>query len=424
MFLNPLELSIGRIFFIMFNYRFLNSLARRILRSNNRFAKPVVRLSIFGVSIGLLIMLLAIGITSGYKQVIEDKVVSMGQHICISNYDHNYSFEQIPVAFNDTLKSTLEQFPEIVSIQPFATKVGVIKTENQVEGIVLKGIDNAFNGSRFKRNLIEGDTLSFFDTVINNNIIISKKICDKLNLILGDKVRLYFVQDPPRQRSFTLTGIYETGLPEYDSKFAIVDIHHVQKLNDWQENQVSGIELLTDNYENIAKVGEKIHKNIDINLKAETIFQTHPDIFDWIALFDTNVNVLLIITMCVCMITMMSVFFIIVLEHAKLIGILKTLGMKTKDVVKTFLIIASYMLAEGLLVGDAIGIGFGILQQRFHLIKLDPDIYYVNYVPIHFDVLQVVLLNLVVFVVCVLVLILPAWFVSKKITPLKSVRFE
>ena len=409
----------------MSQFSFHWQLARRILREKgNRFAKPIIRLSVFGVSLGVVIMLIAIGVTSGYKQVIEDKVVTMGQHIRISHYDRNYSFEQIPITLNDTLLGDIHRNPEVVAVQPFATKVGIIKTSDQVEGIVLKGVDQSFDGKQFSRNLLEGDTLQLSDTVADNHIIISKRLADKLQLNVGDKVRTYFVQDPPRQRSFTLSGIYETGLPEYDTKFALVDLRHVQKLNDWDSLQVSGIEVLTRDYNKMDEVGEQLHHQIDINLKAETVKQIYPEIFDWIALFDTNVSVLLIITTCVCMITMMSIFFIIILEQTRLIGILKTLGMKTKHVVNTFLMVAGLTLLKGLLIGNVIGLGLGILQQHFHLIKLNPDTYYVNFVPIKFQFWEVLLLNAGVFAACMLVLVLPAWVISKKISPVSAVRFE
>ena len=400
-------------------------LAHRILREKgNRFAKPIIRLSVFGVALGIVIMLIALGVTSGYKQVIEEKVVAMGQHIRISHYDRNYSEEQIPITLNDTLLNDLHSNPEVVSVQPFATKVGIIKTTDQVEGIVLKGVDDSFNGRQFAHNLVEGDTLQLNDTTANNNIILSKHLADKLQIKLGDKVRTYFVQDPPRQRSFTLTGIYETGLPEYDAKFALVDLRHVQKLNDWNSQQVSGVEVLTRDYNKIDEVGEKIHHQIDMNLKAETIKQIYPEIFDWIALFDTNVSVLLIITTCVCMITMMSIFFIIILERTRLIGILKTLGMKTKSIVHTFLIVAGRTLLQGLLIGDFIGLGLGLMQQKFHFVKLDPDTYYVNFVPVKFQMLDILLLNVGVFTTCMFVLLLPAWIISKKISPVNAVRFD
>ena len=409
----------------MSQFSFHWQLARRILREKgNRFAKPIIRLSVFGVSLGVVIMLIAIGVTSGYKQVIEDKVVTMGQHIRISHYDRNYSFEQIPITLNDTLLGDIHRHPEVVAVQPFATKVGIIKTADQVEGIVLKGVDKSFDGKQFSRNLLEGDTLQLGDTVADNHIILSKRLADKLQLKVGDKVRTYFVQDPPRQRSFTLSGIYETGLPEYDTKFAIVDLRHVQKLNDWDSLQVSGIEVLTRDYNKMDEVGEQLHHQIDINLKAETVKQIYPEIFDWIALFDTNVSVLLIITTCVCMITMMSIFFIIILEQTRLIGILKTLGMKTKHVVNTFLMVAGLTLLKGLLIGNAIGLGLGILQQHFHFIKLNPDTYYVNFVPIKFQFWEVLMLNVGVFAACMLVLVLPAWVISQKISPVSAVRFE
>lgn len=409
----------------MSQFSFHWQLARRILREKgNRFAKPIIRLSVFGVSLGVVIMLIAIGVTSGYKQVIEDKVVTMGQHIRISHYDRNYSFEQIPITLNDTLLGDIHRHPEVVAVQPFATKVGIIKTADQVEGIVLKGVDQSFDGKQFSHNLLEGDTLQLGDTVADNHIILSKRLADKLQLKVGDKVRTYFVQDPPRQRSFTLSGIYETGLPEYDTKFAIVDLRHVQKLNDWDSLQVSGIEVLTRDYNKMDEVGEQLHHQIDINLKAETVKQIYPEIFDWIALFDTNVSVLLIITTCVCMITMMSIFFIIILEQTRLIGILKTLGMKTKHVVNTFLMVAGLTLLKGLLIGNAIGLGLGILQQHFHFIKLNPDTYYVNFVPIKFQFWEVLMLNIGVFAACMLVLVLPAWVISQKISPVSAVRFE
>ena len=400
-------------------------LARRILRDKgDKFSKPIIRLSVFGVSLGVVIMLIAIGVTAGYKQVIEDKVVAMGQHIRISHYDRNYSYEQTPIMLNDTLLHDVFSHPEVVSMQPYATKVGIIKTADQVEGVVLKGVDKSFNGREFARNMLEGDTLQLNDSVADSRIILSKRLADKLQIKVGDKVRTYFVQDPPRQRSFTLSGIYETGLPEYDTKFALVDLRHVQKLNDWDSAQVSGVEVLTRDYSMMDEVGEQLHHQIDINLKAETVKQIYPEIFDWIALFDTNVSVLLIITTCVCMITMMSIFFIIILENTKLIGILKTLGMKTKHVVQTFLIVAGGTLLKGLLIGNVIGLGFGLLQQRFHFIKLNPDTYYVNLVPIKFEFWQVLLLNFGVFAACMLVLVVPAWVISRKISPVKAVQFE
>ncbi len=400
-------------------------LSRRILKDKgNRFSRPIVHLSIGGVSLGLVIMMIAIGVTSGYKQTIRNKVIAMGSHIRITHFDQNYSFEQVPVNRHRACLQQLTDNPEVLQVQNFATKMGIIKTTDQVEGVVLKGVDGTFSWDFFQKNIVEGEGFCTSDTAPNNSIIISKRMSDKLQLKVGDKVHTYFVQDPPRQRSFKVSGIYETGLPEYDNMFALVDLRHVQRLNDWEDSLVSGVEVLTRDYDKIDETGNYIHRHIDYDLKAETIKQTYPEIFEWIALFDMNVAVLLIITTCVCLMTMMSIFFIIVLEQTQTIGILKSLGMKTKQVVGTFMLVAGDILLKGMLIGDAVAILLGVLQQKFHLIKLNPDTYYVSYVPIHFDWMQVLLLNAGVFALCMAVLLIPAWVVSQKITPVSAVQFE
>jgi lipoprotein-releasing system permease protein len=400
-------------------------LSRRILKDKgDRFSRPIVYLSVGGVSLGLVIMMIAIGVTSGYKQEIRNKVIAMGSHIRITHYDQNYSFEQVPINQNSDCILQLKDNPDVVEVQNYATKVGIIKTDDQVEGVVLKGVDNTFSWDFFKKNIIQGEGFSTTDTTASNSIIVSKRMADKLRLKVGDKVHTYFVQDPPRQRSFKISGIYETGLPEYDNMFALVDLRHVRKLNDWNDSLVSGVEVLTRNYDKIDEIGDYIHHHIDYDMKAETIKQIYPEIFEWIALFDMNVAVLLIITTCVCLVTMMSIFFIIVLEQTQTIGILKSLGMKTKQVVGTFILVAGDILLKGMLIGDAIALLLGFLQQKFHFIRLNPDTYYVHYVPTHFDWVQVLLLNVGVFAVCMAVLLIPAWVVSRKITPVNAVQFE
>jgi ABC-type transport system, involved in lipoprotein release, permease component len=405
--------------------RFHFLLADRILRDKgNRFSRPIVALSVCGVSLGLIVMMVAIGITSGYKREIRDKVIAMGSHIRISHYDENYSFEQVPFCKDQSFVEELRQNPNITSIQNYITKVGIVKTADQVEGIVLKGMDKTFNQALFSSNILEGDTLQLGDTVADNHIIISKYLANKLMLHVGDKVQTYFVQDPPRARKFTISAIYQTSLPEYDEHFALVDLRHIQKLNDWPDNLISGIEVLTNDFDHISEIGDYVHHRIPMELKAETILQTYPEIFEWIALFDTNVAVLLLITTCVCIVTMMCIFFIIVLEQTQTIGILKSLGMKTRHVVHTFMIVAGRILLRGMLIGDAIALLFGFLQQRFHFVKLNPETYYVDFVPVHYDPWAVIGLNLGVFLVCMAVLVIPAWVVGRKITPVNAVRFE
>ncbi len=400
-------------------------LSRRILKDKgNTFSRPIIHLSVCGIALGLVIMILAIGITSGYKKAIRDCVIAMGSHIRITHFDQNYSFEQIPINKSQSVVSLLLQHPDIIGVQNYATKVGVVKTADQVEGIVLKGVDNTFMGERFKQNMVEGSLLALSDTTVSDQIIISKRMSSKLQLRLGDKVQTYFVQDPPRARMFTVVGIYETGMTEYDERYALVDLRQIQKLNDWDSSMVSGIEVLIKDYSKIDEMGSYVHHHAGYDLKAETIKQIYPDIFDWLALFDTNVAILLIITTCVCLITIVSIFFIIILEQTYTIGILKSIGMRTNQVMRSFMLVAGQILMRGMLIGNALGLLLGYLQQHFHWVKLNPETYYVSAVPIHFNVCSILLLNVGVFVVCMLVLLVPAWIVGRKITPIEAIRFE
>ena len=387
-------------------------------------SRPIITFSIIGVALGLITMILSLVVTSGYKREIRDMVISMGSHIRISNYDNNYTFEPIPFEKEQLFINDLNQNPQIEQLQFFATKVGIIKTEDQVEGVVLKGIDTSFCWAHFQKNIKQGSRIVLNDTTPSSEILISSKISKKLHIEIGDKVRTYFVQDPPMQRSFTVVGIFETGLPEFDENFALVDMRHVQKLNGWDNSMVGGIEILIADYGQIDKVGEEINGVIGYKLKAETIKQSYPQIFEWIALFDTNVIVLLIITIFVCTITMISAFLIIALEQTSTIGILKTMGMKNSDIIPIFLFMASKILLKGLLIGNAIALSFSFLQKQLHLIKLDPATYYVSYIPIHIDPWVMLGVNAGVLLVCMVMLLLPAYYVSKKTSPVKAIKFD
>lgn len=406
-----------------FNIYFL--LARKLSRDKEHdFSRPIVNLSIVGVALGIATMILAFAITGGYKKEIRDRVIAMGSHIRISNYDNNYSFEPIPFEREQFFINSLQQDPRIEKLQFFSTKVGIIKTDDQVEGVVLKGIDTTFYWKHFEKNIINGHKIDLSETVASPEILISSDISKKLNLHAGDKVRAYFVQDPPMQRSFTVAGIFETGLPEFDEHFALVDLRHVQKLNGWNPSLVGGIEILIRDYDQIDEVGESVNQQIGYRLKAETIKQIYPQLFEWIALFDTNVLVLIVITVFVCIITMISTFFIIALEQTSTIGILKTMGMRNRKIMPVFLLMASKILLKGLLIGDAIALTIGLLQQQFHLIKLDAATYYVSYVPIQLEIPVILGINLGVWVACLLVLLLPAYYISKKISPVNAMRFD
>lgn len=409
----------------MSSFSFYLQTVRKLLKGeNSSFSRPIVRLSVAGVALGIVVMLVAIAVTTGYKQVIRDKVVAMGSHVRISNYDMNYSFEPVPFEKNQTFVEEIKAMSEVKSVQCYSTKSGVIKTDDQVEGVVLKGIDQSFDTVHFKKNLIAGELLTLEDTLTSKDIIISSTLSKRLKLNVGDKVRTYFVQDPPMQRSFTVVGIYETGLPEYDSQMALVDLRQIQKLNQWDSNMVGGMEVLLHDDKNLDELAQKIDLKIGYNLKAESIKQVFPEIFQWIALFDTNVIVLLVITFCVCLITMMSAFFIIVIEQTATIGLLKTMGMKTKSVVSLFLMIAADILLKGLLWGNLVALLICLVQRQWHWVRLDAATYYVSYVPVAFNIPLILAVNAAVLVLCMAILVIPAYLVARKSSPLAAIKFD
>jgi lipoprotein-releasing system permease protein len=398
-------------------------LAKTLLKSEeNNYSKPIVKITITGIALGVTLMLLALFVTAGYKKVIRDKMVSMGAHIRISSVEQNYSFDLLPFDRNQDFVSELSKNPRIKNIQFYTTKVGILKAQNQVEGIVLKGIDSTFSWNLFCTHIVAGNPLQISPTdSVSNKIIISKTLASKLMLQVGDKVGAYFVQDPPRQRSFIVEGIYQTDLPEVDTRFVLCDLRHVQKLNDWTPTQVSGIEILIDAFSKLDAFGTYVHKEIPYTMKAETIKQLYPAMFDWLALSDTNAIVLLVITIFVCIITMISTFFIIILEQTKNIGILKTLGLNHKKIVALFLIIASRLILRGLFWGNVAGLGIGILQMTLHLIPLNPANYFVSYIPVVISPFTLIWLNLLVFSACLLTLLIPAYFISKRISPVEAI---
>lgn len=400
-------------------------LSRRLLRSgDSKSNRPIVRLSIIGISICLTIVILALSITSGYRQAIEKKVIDMGSHIRISNYDLNYSYDPRPFDKSQPFLEELKKNPDITNFQYFSTKVAVVKTADQVEGVVLKGIDSTFSWSHFQENMVAGNPIDVSSDTVTNGVIMSAAMARKLKLQIGDKVYAYFVQEPPMQRRFRLEGLYETGMPEYDDKFVLADLRHVQKLSGWDSNYVGGIEILIRDYNKLDEVSAFVNDRIGYLLKAETIRELYPAIFQWTDLFNTNVVVLLCITIFICIITLISTFFIIILEQTSTIGILKAMGMTTQRVRNVFMFVGLRVIIKGMLIGNAVGVGLCLLQDRFHIVKLDPTSYYVPYVPVHFNVPVILIVNLCILLLCLLVLLIPATFVSKKITTITAIKFE
>jgi len=398
--------------------------------NQTRISRPIINIAVVGIALGMAVMILSVAIVTGFKDTIRHKVVGFGAHIEIANYDANNSYENIPISKNQSFYPSLQQLPEIKHIQVFATKAGIIKTAKDFQGIVLKGVDKDYDWSFMKKNLVVGNVLKINDFEKNNGVLVSKKIADLLNLKLGDKLVIYFIEDPPRIRKFIIKGIYNTGLEEFDKLFAFVDIKHIQKLNNWTKNQVGGFEVTVNNFNHLDEAYKKVflaagNKFLPNGgkLKVQTILDKYPYIFDWIALFNTNVYVIIILLLMVAGINMSSGILILILERTTLIGTLKALGATSGSVAKIFLQVGSIMVGKGLLYGNVLGIILCYVQQYFKIVKLDPASYYVSYVPIHLNFYHVLLLNAGSMVFISLVLILPTLIIAR-IKPAKAIKFN
>lgn len=397
---------------------------------DKKISRPIVNIAVISVALGLTVMILSVAIVIGFKSEIRKKITGFGSHIQIINHDTNTSFETVPVKKNQPFYPNLDSIDGIRHIQVFAIKAGILKTKEHIQGAVLKGVDKDFNWSFFRTNLVEGNTFRVSDTAKSNSIIISRYIANLLNLEVGDPVAMYFVEDPPRARRFNITGIYDTGLEDFDKQIILADIKHVQSLNGWSEDQVSGFEIIINDFDDISNLATFIRNEFTyplfsqgLKLRVLPINEKYPQIFDWLNLIDINVWVILTLMIVVAGFNMISSLLIIILERTRMIGLFKAMGSTNWSIRRIFLYLSSMLIGKGLLWGNLVGIALCLLQQHFGIIKLDPATYYLDVVPIHLQILHVILLNIGTLIVTVFMLIIPSYLVAK-ISPVKTIRFN
>jgi len=386
--------------------------------------KPIIRIATFSVALGIAVMIISIAIVTGFKSQIRDKVIGFGSHIQITNFDANSSFEPQPIDRNQPFYPSLDTVSGIRHIQIYATKAGIIKTENDMQGVVIKGISTDFDWDFFNSKIIDGASFEIHQDKKSNKIIISKYIASKLKLNVGDDLLTYFIQKPPRMRKFTITGIYETGLEEFDRLYVLADIKHIQKLNDWDSSQVGGFEILIDNFDDLDELGDYVYyKVIGAELFSQTVKEANSQIFDWLELQNMNAIIILVLMVVVAAINMISALLVLILERTNMIGILKALGAQNWSIRKIFLYISSWLIGKAMLWGNIIGLSFCFLQLHFELLTLDQDSYYVSVVPISINWFNILLLNAGTLLICAVALILPSMVVSK-ILPVKAIKFN
>lgn len=408
-------------------------IARRLIKdkeSRKQLSRSIVRLAVFGIALGLAVMIVTVATVTAFKKEIRSKVIGFAAQIQILNFDSNLSFETRPVNRQQPFLDALRNTPGIRHIEVFALKPGIIKTRTNIQGIVLKGIDHDYDWSFFNKYLKEGSIIQPGDSTPSDQILISGYIARLLKLKTGDPVIMYFVQDPPRMRRFTIAGIYETGLEEFDKLYAVADIRHIQRLNDWNPQQISGFEIFVDRFEDIDRmkyrirdiIGYEVHENED-NLKVESITDKYPQIFDWLGLFDINVTIIIILMLAVAGINMVSGLLIIILERTNMIGILKALGTENIRIRRLFLYLSGFLIVRGLFWGNLIGLTLCAIQYYGKFIKLDPSAYFLTHVPISFEWVYFLLLNIGTLAAILIILIVPSTIVAR-ISPDKTIRFN
>jgi lipoprotein-releasing system permease protein len=401
--------------------------ASRILKPQQKsFSGPIIRISIVSLILGLSVMIISLAVLIGFKKEIRDKLSGFTGHIQITKYDANPSLELPPLELKNIDIAQLEQINGITKIEAFISKAAIIRTEDEMQGMMVKGVGHDFDSSFFSRHLLAGKIPAFYEEVKTDEVLISKNIADLLEIQLGDRLRVYFLNNESGQlrgRRFEVSGIYRTSVEEFDERFMLADIRHLQKLNNWESHQVSGLEIYVEDFKQMEQIEEAVYENIPYDLNTENIKERYPQIFDWLDLQDINVIVILVLIILVSTVSMISTLLVLIIERTRMIGVLKALGAQNKQIRNVFLIQATYIIIIGMMLGNALGMGLAFLQKKSGLVHLDPDTYYMSVVPIHLDWFSILSLNLGTLLLILLFMLLPSWITSR-IEPSKSIRFD
>ena len=411
-------------------------IARRLYgEKGNRYhlSRKIINVALVGIALGIAVMLISVAIVTGFKKEIRDKVIGFGAHIQVVNYDSNYSYETAPVDMQQPFLESLFRLGNIRSIHTFATKPGIIKTDEYIQGIVLKGVPGNYDWGFFRKHLVEGNLPDFSDVARSPEVLISANLSNLLNIKIDDPIFMYFInQDEqiPRVRQFRVSGIYNTSLQEFDDLFILGDLRQIQHINSWEPDQVSGFEISLYNFDRLEETEMAVRESV-VNyslasgsiLRPISIINKYPQIFDWLSILDMNVWVILALMVLVAGFNMISALLVLILERSVMIGILKSLGSRDKSLRKIFLYLSGFLLSRGMLWGNFLGISLMIIQKYFKPVKLDPSSYYMDFVPVNISLPGIAALNLGALLLTMIMLVFPAWFVSR-ISPDQTMRFE
>ncbi|MBI3519399.1 MAG: ABC transporter permease [Bacteroidetes bacterium] len=421
---------------------FSRYIASRILhkgQEKNTISSPIVKIGITGIALGVAVMIITMAVVTGFQQQIIHKITTFTAHLQINDYDPNQSFEPNPITFDKGLLNQIKSTPNVKHIQSFATKNGILKTKTENEGIILKGVSTDYDWSYLKPYVVEGNVLSVNNDSISKDIFISKTLANKLHLKLNQKLLVYFmtkkkledttfngknyIDYEPRVKDFYVKGIFNTGFSDFDRNLVFVDLKQIQKLNYWNNDEVAGYEVYLNDFNLLEPSVETLNDVIGYNYTVSSVKELQSAIFSWLEMIDVNAVIIITLMVLVAAINMISALLILILERTNLVGILKALGLANANVRRIFFHVSIQLLAKGLFFGNLIGIGFCWLQLQFQFATLNPETYYLEYVPINLSLTHILLINLGTIITCLLMMFLPT-LILNKITPIKAIRFS
>jgi lipoprotein-releasing system permease protein len=440
-------------------------ISKRINRKNKTgFSAAIHNIAVVSIGIGLAAAILSFLVMKGFQDTVKNKIFGFSGHLLITKYSDNNSTEETPINYHIDVYDHKAEYPFVSHLQEFAHKPGLVKTENEVLGVVVKGVGRSFDQQAFRSSMIEGKFLSFPDSAYANEVVISRTIADKVNAKVGDAIIVHFFQNPPRLRKLKITGIYETNLSEYfDTRIIICDIRLIQQLNDWNDSIAGGLEvflnfdpstpvaadgemrsdagfesefygerkkgLIEEFFEfdfiskRINEAKQEVALRMDYDLNVERVSDRYIHVFDWLHLLSRQVNILLIIILTVISLNMISIILILVMERTQMIGLLKALGAPNRMIRQVFILNGIALIVKGLALGNVLGLGLCYIQDRFRIVTLNPHDYYMSFVPVSWNWEMVIFLNLLTFVVVSMVLLVPTMIISG-VNPIKAMRFD
>lgn len=405
-------------------------IAKRLITAKHfksSISAPIIKIAISAIAIGMIMMIVSVATGIGLQQKIREKVSAFNGHVIISNYDNNQSeVTLVPISKKQDFYPKFNSVPEVTHIQAIASKAGIIRTETAFEGIILKGVGTDYRWNDIKEYVVSG-RLPDFSKELNNEVVISQFLANRLNLKVGDSFNTFFIKEDQNQlpniRRFKISGIFNSGFQEFDATYIIGDIRHIQRMNKWNPDQVGAFELFVNDFNTIKSTGELVYQQTVSTLDSKTIIEKYTYIFEWLKLFDLNIIIILAVMILVATINMVVALLVLILERTQMIGILKALGANNWSIRKIFLYNAFYLIVRGLFWGNLIGVSLLLIQQYLGIITLNPENYYVNQAPVYLNWGYVVLLNLLTVTVCFLALLIPSYIITK-ISPVKAIRFD